>query len=135
MVSDGREPSRKEKEAQVTICRAKAGRDLSAHACLPDEELDQHGARGHRLCLTGPVTRRAPDWAIARRGDEFNPSPRQLFLHGVLAQTRTQAAKIDQLQRLILIGAAEDDGLLPSSRIAVNLQALAANFLHHALHR
>ena len=59
----------------------------------------------------------------------------QFFLHRILPQARFQAGEINTIQRLILIETGKDVGGLAGLGIDVRLQALGANFFHHALHR
>ena len=63
-----------------------------------------------------------------------DPAGCQLFLDAVLAQSRCQSAEIDLVERLILIEAGEYVGDLSGLGVLVRLQALRANFFHHALH-
>src|SRR5690349_5074860 len=65
----------------------------------------------------------------------IEPDVRQLLLHRVLPQPRRQIWKVDPIQLLILVEAREDDRFRAGARIDVLLQALRADFLHHALHR
>ena len=64
-----------------------------------------------------------------------DPQRRQLLLEAVLRQALAQAGKIDAIESLILVEAGEDDGFLAGRGILLHLQALGADFLHHALHR
>ena len=65
----------------------------------------------------------------------IEPHIRQLFVDRILTQPRREIREIDTVHFLILVEAGEDDGLLAGLRIHVLLQALRADFLHHALHR
>src|SRR5207249_10369599 len=62
-----------------------------------------------------------------------NPLRRQLLLRSILRQTRAEGRKVDFVDRLVLIEAGKDVAQLAGGRIAMGLQALRANFLHHAL--
>ena len=64
-----------------------------------------------------------------------DPELGQLFLHAVLREAAAQGAEIDAVHFLVLVEAGEDDGLGAGHRVAVALQALRADLLHHALHR
>src|SRR5439155_11020411 len=64
-----------------------------------------------------------------------NPLLGQLLLHAILAEARAQAAEVDAVELLVLVEAGEHDALETGGGIAVDLQALRANLLHHALHR
>src|SRR2546423_11281997 len=64
-----------------------------------------------------------------------DPLRGQLFLRRVLRQARIERSKIDLVDRLVLVEAGKDIAQLAADRIAMRLQALRADFLHHALHR
>src|SRR6266508_5955939 len=64
-----------------------------------------------------------------------DPQPRELFLHAVLVEPRTQIVEVDAVEILVLIEAGEHHALDAGYGIAMHLQALGADFLHHALHR
>src|SRR5258706_8677894 len=59
----------------------------------------------------------------------------ELLLHAVLPQARLEASEVDLVQGLVLIEAGEHVRHFAGRRIAVWLQALRADLLHHALHR
>ena len=65
----------------------------------------------------------------------MDPSGGQFFLRCILRQAITQAIEIHVIELLVLIEARKDYGVLPGIWVDVALQALGANFLHHALHR
>ena len=62
------------------------------------------------------------------------PPRRHLLLHAILLQAFVEIPKVHLIQRLILIKAAKHHGFLARGGIDVALQALGADFLHHALH-
>src|ERR1041385_6630571 len=64
-----------------------------------------------------------------------DPELRQLLLRAVLREAAAQGAEIDAVEVLVLVEAGEDDSLGAGRRLVVPLQALRADFLHHALHR
>ena len=68
------------------------------------------------------------------RKQVVQPEVADFFLDRVLFQPRIQIREIDMVQRLVLIEAGKDDRFLPCRRIDVLLQALCADFFHHALH-
>src|SRR5260221_12361707 len=65
----------------------------------------------------------------------IDPQPGQFLLHAVLVQSGIQARPIHRVELLVLVEAREHYGLLAGHRVAVWLQALGADLLHHALHR
>src|ERR1700720_1183041 len=64
-----------------------------------------------------------------------DPEFSEFFLDAVLREAATEGAEIDAVHLLVLVEAGEDDRLGAGHRIAVALQALRADLLHHALHR
>src|SRR5262245_62654505 len=64
-----------------------------------------------------------------------DPQPRELLLHAVLPEPRAQNVEIDAIEILVLVEAGEHHTLDAAFRIAMDLQALRADLLHHALHR
>src|SRR5262249_10824248 len=64
----------------------------------------------------------------------IDPKLCDLLLDAVLFQTRPQSCEIHPIERLVLIRARKHDLLLASQRIAMQLQALRTDLLHHALH-
>ena len=69
------------------------------------------------------------------RQDVRQPQVGDFFLHAVLLQPAAQVVEVDAIELLILVIAGEDELLAAGRRVDVPLQALRANFLHHALHR
>src|SRR5262245_59460394 len=63
-----------------------------------------------------------------------DPEGRQFLGNRVLPQPRVQVVEINHVKWLILVETTEDDALFAGLRIHVALQALSADFLHHALH-
>ena len=64
-----------------------------------------------------------------------DPLRRQLFVNGVLREALGERREIDFIERLVLIEAREHVAHLARLGIMMRLQALRADFLHHALHR
>src|SRR5262245_18546682 len=64
-----------------------------------------------------------------------DPKPRELLLYAVPAEPRAQNVEVDAIEILVLVEAGELDALDPAFGIAMDLQALRADLLHHALHR
>jgi hypothetical protein len=64
-----------------------------------------------------------------------DPELGYLFLRSVLGETRAKAAEIHVIERLILVKAREYYSFFACDRVLVHLEALGADFLHHALHR
>src|SRR5512134_3848033 len=76
-------------------------------------------------------------WPHSGRGctRPCDPLRGQLLLHGVLFQARVETAEIDAVERLVLVEAREHVAHLAGRWVAMRLQALRADLLHHALHR
>src|ERR1700704_2913507 len=64
-----------------------------------------------------------------------DPQPRELLLHAVLAEPGAQIAEVDAVEVLVLVEAGKYHALDAGHGIAMHLQALGADLLHHALHR
>src|SRR5215813_8528816 len=97
----------------------------------------------NRQLATG-IYPRQPTIALLRRDcrafaemlqASVDPQLVQFFLHAVLRQAATEGRKIDPVHLLILVKAGKHHGLGAGLRVALQLQALRANLLHHALHR
>ena len=69
------------------------------------------------------------------RRDARDPARCQLLLHGVLPQARVESRKVDLVERLVLVEAREHVADFARGRVAMRLQTLRADLLHHALHR
>src|SRR5207237_9150584 len=112
---------------------------------LVQKTCQQDGPRYLRATLIQAGTRvgvprwRVDDFGLAsvRHGSEAmrDPLRRQLLLHGILSEARGQPAKVDAIDRLVLVEAREDVAHLAGRRVTMRLQALRADLLHHALHR
>src|SRR5260221_1276877 len=63
-----------------------------------------------------------------------DPQRADLFLYAVLAQALAETVEVDAVELLVLVEAGEDHRFLAGHRIAMELQALRADLLHHALH-
>src|SRR5215831_14416514 len=81
----------------------------------------------------GKLFRRLPQTQLPQRA--VDPQARELFLHAVLVEPGPQIVEIDAVEILVLIEAGEHHALDATGGIAMHLQALRADFLHHALHR
>src|SRR4051812_46478322 len=77
--------------------------------------------------------------ALRGRGQQFqaaaDPQRGQLLLHAVLGEALGEGGEVDLVEQLVLVEAREDVGRLACLRVDVRLQALRADFFHHALHR
>src|SRR6185503_8736352 len=62
------------------------------------------------------------------------PAGAEFLRQGILLQAFIQALEIDLVERLVLVEAGEYVARFAGNRIAVRLQALRADLLHHALH-
>src|SRR6478752_703981 len=65
----------------------------------------------------------------------IEPQAGELFLDAVLPQSGREVREVDPIHLLVLVDAREDDRLHAGDGIDVLLEALRADFLHHALHR
>src|SRR5438128_8046394 len=83
-----------------------------------------------RMEMPAGLDRRADHVAAAR-----HPLGGKFFLDPVLRETRLEAFEDDRVEILILIEAGEDVADFSRRRIALRLEALRADLLHHALHR
>ena len=64
-----------------------------------------------------------------------DPQRREFFLDGILAEALVEGVEIHAVEGLVLVEAGEDHRFLAGRRVAVGLEALGADLLHHALHR
>ena len=64
-----------------------------------------------------------------------DPERSEFFLDSVLRQALGEGAEVDLVEGLVLVEAGEDVGGLAGLRVDVGLEALGADFFHHALHR
>src|SRR5262245_65172810 len=79
------------------------------------------------------LRRGLPQSELAQRA--VDPEPGELLLHPVLAEPGAQALEVDAVDVLVLIETGEHHALDSGLGIAMHLQALCADLLHHALHR
>ena len=63
-----------------------------------------------------------------------DPQLVQFFLDAVLRQAAMQGREVDAVHLLVLVEAGEDNRLRAGLGIALQLEALGADLLHHALH-
>src|SRR5262249_38405990 len=79
------------------------------------------------------LRRRLPQAQMPERA--VDAEPRELFLHAVLVEPRAQIVEVHAIEVLVLVEAGKYHAFDAAYGVAMDLQALRADFLHHALHR
>src|SRR5262249_61177789 len=117
--------------------RPRRRRPRRRDACGPSPSPPPPRRRRSPTPTTTACLSRLDSDQLAPLGDEvLEPQIGELLLHRVLPEAVVQVLPVDLVEVLVLVEAGKHDLLEPTRRrVDVLLQALGADFLHHALHR